>query len=133
MDYVIPGFEDMTPQEVFDLSAKHILTTRTKSMRRFDSGERCAYSGSGCAASVFLTKPAIADIEHVGADSSQDWCDLVNEGVVPHTNEELISEMQHAHDDAPADCFMQAWEAGMRHIAQRFSLSTAVFDAFGEG
>ena len=53
---VIPGFESLTKQQLFDISSAHILKTRTRCVT---SSGGCTYRGVGCAAAPFLTKKAL--------------------------------------------------------------------------
>lgn len=114
----IEGFEDLTPQQVFDISAKHLLTQSEKSM---DFAGACLYDngmGEKCAAGVFLTGD-VSDYEGMG------WYDLVNSGVAPPNNIDIISSLQEVHDtvDVPD------WPQFLMAVADKYELSKEVLIA----
>lgn len=115
---VIKGFEKLTPQQCFDMSAKHILKTRERCV----DGSCCSYKGKGCAARPFLTNAAAGLF-------SGSWSYLAHRGDVPATNEELISRLQLCHDAArDGQVFIQDWKLRMRALAGDLNLSTALID-----
>lgn len=122
-DNVIPGFQDLTPQECFDLAATHILSTGQASI---NENGRCSYNGIGCAASPFLTPEARENLVST-------WTTLQQMGLVPDANLQLIDQLQDAHDDIagavlnrPELKFMDLWRAEMREIARRFHLDATL-------
>lgn len=92
---VIPGFEQLTPQQVFDISAAHLLKQGKRSMA--PNGNDCAYRGVGglqCAAGPFVTD------DFARGNNIISWQRLAEEGAVPKTNLGLICMLQYAHDKA---------------------------------
>ena len=118
---VIPGFANLTEQECFDMSARHILTTRQKAV---DGAGDCTYDGIGCAAAPFLTPAARAKLH--GA-----WHVLAGEGEVPANNIDLICRLQGCHDGTFGENFMEGWARKMRGEAAQNNLSTEVLDKAG--
>lgn len=127
----IDGLDAMSKQELFDMSARHILKTRTKSTGTFpNSGNGgCIYSGSGCGASVFL-KPEF----HQSADGVGSWMALEHMSSdyflkISHHECRFISELQSCHDRASNDTslFMEEWERSMINMAHRYNLNLDVF------
>lgn len=117
--YVIDGFESLTPQQCFDIAAKHVLSTGVKCMTR---DRVCTYTGVGCAAAPFLTEEGRNTI--VGS-----WSTVVSRWEQPDTNESIIQEVQICHDgsrDGPD--FLQDFKKAMICVADNYSLSPAVFD-----
>lgn len=121
----IDGFESMTRQELYDMSARHILSTGVRSARPGDSG--CVYSGTGCAAAPFLRPECREKADKADHGISTGWCTLAHVGFVPAHEENLISKLQQAHDACrDADTFMQDWAKQMWAVARSFGLSDAV-------
>lgn len=127
MNYItIPGFEALTPQQLFDMALTHIRTTRTRSTRQHESGGpiSCSYTGSGCAASVFIREE-----ERERADSCGDepigapWVALFHKNMVPDHHVILISRLQRCHDNTPNDeGFMDCFEQNMKNAARDHAL-----------
>ena len=129
----IDGFESLTKQQMFDISAKHILAAGKCSVN--DQGT-CSYAGSGCAAAPFIREDQreIAD----GLDTSgwgAGWQWLSNNGHVPKREDDFVVRLQLCHDDNAATVsnkedfnFMELWEDSMRILAAEHGLSTAVLD-----
>ena len=124
----IDGFETLTRQQLFDMSASHIMTQGKPGMA---STGNCSYS-QGCAASVFIKPELIAE-----ADSGGSWDDLEREEYVPETNSDFVNKLQLAHDraalaalaslrDDSSDLggFMADWSQRMRDIAKVYNLNT---------
>ena len=130
----IPGFEKLTQQEMFDISARHILATGKPSVN--EGSTLCVYAGSGCAAAPFIREDQreIAD----GLDTSgwgTGWQWLSNDGHVPKHEDDFVVRLQLCHDDNAATVsseedfnFMELWEDSMRILAAEHGLSTAVLD-----
>jgi len=117
----IPGFTGLSIQQLFDLSARHILTTR----KRSTNDEGCTYSGCGCAAAPFLDPN-----ERLYADSYGSWPGLVCEGLAPDHHASFIHKLQMCHDGAHNDAtFMKDWAAEMRTLADRYKLDASILDA----
>ena len=118
----IPGFEKLTKQELFDLSARHILRTRQKSMT---TGSICTYQGSGCAASPFLREECRAEADD--AVGNPMWGNLAEEGLVPDHELKFVSELQKCHDESSSLNFMPEWRNKMRRLADDYGLDEGVF------
>lgn len=122
MNYVtIPGFVKLSRQEIFDISAKHILSTKTKSV----DGGTCMYSGTGCAAAPFILPEHRADCDKQGDATS--WSGLVSARLVPRHEAGLVQRLQSCHDSAPSgDAFMAGWRQRMLDLAKYAGLSDQV-------
>lgn len=108
----IPGFEQLTAQEVFDISVNHLRKQGTKSR---NSQGMCLYraaDGSKCAAGPLLREEAVASCEN------NSWYSLAQRGSVPEIHRELVSELQATHDGAGRCDWEEAWQ----HLASRSSL-----------
>lgn len=106
-----------TAQEVFDQVARHLLTQNEKSSD--DSG--CVYrtaDGLACAAGCLMADDEVDD--EWNADVA--WAELVERGVAPKEHQDLIEDLQGAHDSFPT----QAWPERLKAIADNYGLSTAV-------
>lgn len=121
--YTIPNFTNMTKQELFDMSARHILTTRQAS-RNADGA--CIYGGSGCGAAPFLREEVHADADKY----TTSWGQLRYKEVVPEHECEFVSSLQRAHDQAACwtDSFVNRWKESMVRVAAAHKLSTDVID-----
>lgn len=143
MSNTIEGFETLSPQQIFDMSAKHILATKQKSVKfqseksvKFQSeklGTVCVYGGSGCGASIFLTESAREEFDRFSGDPDMldggAWSRLVIKKLVPDTNADLIIALQCAHDNSPEDDgFMDSWVTSMQKVAKKFDLELSVLE-----
>ena len=133
----IEGFDDLTPQQAFDMSAKHIISNGPSFDSKLNS---CRYAGSGCAASVFLREEFRAIADRKGGQ----WLAVVATRLASITNIDLIMSLQNAHDDsvdAALDMddtgvnkvvnlnnFSTRWVHAMREVAAKFNLNTEVLD-----
>jgi hypothetical protein len=117
MSNVIDGFEQLTPQQCFDMAARHVLANGRPSI---DESGSCCYTGIGCAAAPFLTEE--------GKRQNWAWGSMPGR---PDTNEDLIGAMQDAHDyaDRAPDRFVDDFKDRMRQLAEDRGLSTAVLDS----
>lgn len=120
MSYItIKGFESLSRQQLFDMALSHIRKTGKKSVT--GDSDRCIYSGSGCAASVFI-KPELRSM----ADDQEmvSWPALAESGLVPSDNEIFVSELQLCHDGARSEphLFMKDFEDKMRTLADIYDL-----------
>ncbi len=121
----IDGFETLTRQQLFDMSASHIMAQGKPGIT---STGNCSYS-QGCAASIFIKPELIAE-----ADIGGSWDDLEREEYVPETNSDFVNTLQLAHDraalaslrDDSSDLggFMADWSQRMRDIAKVYNLNT---------
>jgi hypothetical protein len=119
---VIPGFKEMSKQQLFDMSARHILTTRQKSM--ISGGAKCIYSGLGCAAAPFLLPEVRKSADNRTGTTWRALADIHH--VVPYHEVDFIAELQHCHDCADQDYFMTHWESSTRRLANKYGLSIEV-------
>lgn len=111
---VIPGFRDLTPQQVFDIAFNHVKGTKTQCM--IDGA--CSYNSIGCAASPFLTKDARENLH-------ASWKVLVANGSVPPENAELIDAIQACHDEWWPEIgvpFYENFVSRMKDVAESFNL-----------
>jgi hypothetical protein len=142
MSNTIEGFESLTKQQIFDLSAKHILNTKLKSEGMLDMVSAdttikqfsvCLYGGSGCGASVFLTDDAKAKFDLISGNSDTaggSWGQLVCNGDVPSHEEYLITDLQIAHDRSKAgEHFVEDWKEKMVCVANNHKLDTSILDS----
>jgi hypothetical protein len=120
----IPELPSMTPQEVFDKAARHVLANGEPSV---DPTGSCVYSGIGCAAAPFI-KPEFRE------EAAGSWYSLhlPSQGKWEHSHRpdahvELIGHLQGAHDhSANLPAFISEFKKEMVKVAERYSLSTAV-------
>lgn len=121
--YTINEFESLTKQQMFDMAAKHIITTRQQSV---DEDCQCCYSGSGCAASVFLKPECREKADNLSAPG---WIRLADRGYVPVHEKTFIGELQLCHDSATnGEAFFYNWIRRMHELAKSYGLGTAVLD-----
>lgn len=107
----IDGFEKLSAQEVFNISAKHLLKQGKKSESARDGN--CKYRGPEgrmCAAGPFLKD------EHTYACENKTWGTLVAIRRVPPNNDRLICKLQHVHDHyCPEDWLVKLMELAIEH------------------
>lgn len=124
---VIPGFEQLTPQEVFDISASHLLKQGKRSVK--PGTNQCMYRGPDgmkCAAGVFLTDNFAINGHAEGCS----WHALtISANGVPKTNEGLITQLQLVHDGAAEwigeTGIVEKWEIvipALKRLAADFNL-----------
>lgn len=122
MSYMtIDGFENLTPQQCFDMTVDHLFKTKRKSIRQDSNSQACLYTGSGCAAAPFLAKETIEDVDN------STWDLLVRDGIVPSTHEYLIYSLQQCHDLTTATEgreFLMELTDSLMNTADRFHLNT---------
>jgi len=127
MNYItIQGFEDLTPQQIFDTAARHIGKTRKPSV---DHKRSCVYSGCGCNAAPFIL-PELRE----KADEEGDWLSLIKEQLVPYIHKFFMQRLQTAHD-YPAvssdEAFISGYLERMQEFAEAHQLDiTALREAF---
>lgn len=129
--YVIEGFENLTPQEVFDKAARHVIANGEQNLAEEEGREYpvCSYKGKGCAAAVFLTEEARQTL--VGS-----WSRLWSEGFVPGCNYQLIVGIQQCHDsyasfNESSEEFLRYFADEMECVADNYGLSTKVLEDAG--
>lgn len=120
---LIDGFNSLTKQQIFDISAKHVLGNGKPGINLSGS---CVYGGIGCAAAPFIAKE---DRE----DASGTWYTVAKLAGEYH-EQDFIRELQSNHDGAytftynnPAD-FIEDFKKRMRLTAAQFRLSEEVLD-----
>jgi hypothetical protein len=115
MYVTIDGFESLTAQQVFDISAKHLLKQNEKSRKFGSMYGSCLYRGPDnrqCAAGPFLKDECASDCEQ------RSWRGLVLDGRVPDSHQELIRILQDVHDAYP----VESWETNLRQVAAGYDL-----------
>jgi len=126
----IPGFEQLTAQQVFDMSASHLLKQMEQSrepqvLPSAPSG-LCLYrneAGLKCAAGVFLTDAGAEECDaYDNCGSGSGWGTLSDAGLVPNTNERLILHLQDTHDNH----WPSEWRACLIRLAAEFGLDDSV-------
>ena len=121
--YSIEGFDSLSRQQLFDMSAAHILSTKRKSC--YEDAPKCFYSGSGCGAAVFI-KPEGREVCDNSINGT--WEGLASDGLVSSHEAEFVQKLQWAHDDAsssPED-FLDSWKTRMRGVAAEYRLADGV-------
>jgi hypothetical protein len=117
----------LTPQEIFDKGARHLLTQFAKSKR----GRICVYRGPDglmCAAGPFIPDDKYDHaFEGVGVPMPGSHAkDLVDAfaagGVQGAACLDLLSGLQHVHDN----CEPEKWAAALRHLARVRGLNSDV-------
>jgi hypothetical protein len=107
----IEGFEQLSKQQLFDMSLAHIRSTRKKSMQ----GSKCVYSGHGCAAAPFIRPEFRA---YADRRQGTTWEQLREGCLVPSHQYEFVRSLQLCHDNSPRDDnFMNEFNRGMERIA----------------
>lgn len=114
---LIPGFDNLTRQQMFDMSLAHIRTTRTQSVE----GHTCVYTGSGCAAAPFIEPESRAAMDYHAARTA--WRDLVCEHDVSSHEADFVAALQHCHDNVTVDEFMYSYERRMEWLARNCGLT----------
>lgn len=121
---LIEGFENLTRQQIFDMSAKHIIQQGRPGWDPISAG--CSYS-KGCAASIFIPEEDRSFADTVGA-----WRFLP---IDEYETSDFVHALQIAHDDSIHDnecervadeVFMRTWRARMMELAAREDLDTSV-------
>ena len=114
----IEGFEQLSKQQLFDMSLAHIRSTRKKSMQE----QKCAYSGTGCAAAPFI-RPEFRAYADTRAGTT--WNQLhERHKLVPAHEHHFIRGLQLCHDNAARDDgFMEYFNREMESLASRHGLT----------
>ena len=126
----IPGFEQLTAQQVFDMSASHLLKQMEQSLlpgwSENSPNGRCFYRGENglkCAAGVFLTEEGARECDlYDNCGSGSGWRELVHARLVPDTNESLIQRLQLIHDHY----WPSEWREKLIALAADFGLDDSV-------
>ena len=114
---LIPGFDNLTRQQMFDISLAHIRSTRKKSKE----GANCVYTGSGCAAAPFIEPENRAAMDDW--DASAAWLGLIRGHGVSSHEADFVTELQKCHDRATDDDFMYSYERRMERLARNCGLT----------
>lgn len=122
----IPEFEQLSEQQIFDMSVDHITKTGRPSMS--DSGN-CTYRGIGCAAAPFLTPEGR---QEAGATP---WEILMTTGRVPRDHSTLVQQLQKCHDEpalaaVPDESFRRRFADAADEVASKFNLVTESVEEF---
>jgi hypothetical protein len=129
---LIEGFSLLTKQQIFDISAKHVLANGKPSVVLSDAGKYngCVYTGIGCAAAPFI----LPEDREVARGS---WYTVSNDADNKHEHL-LIQEMQNCHDNASIagergeDClslnFIEEYKKRMLVVASANGLNTSVLN-----
>ena len=131
MNYItIPGFEDLTQQQMFDMSLAHIRKTRVKSYGKVEATDgygphlvdSCKYSGSGCNAAPFIREECRAEADCANGPFSPCWRGLYDKGRVPKHEVLFVTQLQQVHDDCDINRFMVEYEKAMEAFAINHNL-----------
>lgn len=117
--------QTMTAQDMFDISATHLLTQGRRSV---ETSERCRYrhpNGDMCAFGPFIPEDRYnRAMEGQSCISSDLW----KATGLPNGLRELALRLQHCHDDG----LVEEWPMRLAVIAKQFGLSPAVVHAHKE-
>ena len=139
----IDGFESLTKQQMFDISAKHILSTGRPSYVNDSNGVHgCVYRGSGCAAAPFIReeerKKADQPKAYYGTKYPYSgWNDLASNNLVPRHHQDLVTDFQICHDTDASKVvtvehqaiWLSNWKAAMLRVAKRHDLDPSILDS----
>lgn len=117
----------MTPQEVFDKVAKHLLTQKAKSMG--EDEDTCMYRGANglkCAVGILIEDDEYSPRMEMGVLTLLSGSDhvpcpaSVYERLMPHTS--LLSSLQQVHDANP----VEGWEDSLKETAELHKLNWTI-------
>jgi hypothetical protein len=120
---LIEGFSSLTKQQLFDISAKHVLGNGKPGI---NAGGTCVYDGIGCAAAPFI-------VEEDRASAYGTWFSVAEAAKNEH-EQDFVRKLQRCHDDAhmntfgTGDSFIKAFDKKMRVLANEYGLNTEVLD-----
>lgn len=113
---------ELTSQEVFDTTARHLLNQGRRAM----VGQACTYRdlhGLKCAAGIWI--PDDVYTEEMEGDSIVDIIKIYHlTRLDPHMG--LLRELQQCHDS----CTPSHWKQDLKHIANKRGLETKVLEEF---
>lgn len=117
----------MTPQQVFDKVARHLLTQRKRSLK--GQGGPCAYrgdDGAACAVGCLMTDDEAkkADAHAMGAVREIAKVGLLPTRLAPHVR--LLDALQDVHDMGE----LHEWADELRELARRRKLRVTVLKEF---
>jgi hypothetical protein len=120
----------MTPQEIFDKVAVHLLTQNRVSMN--EKNDLCAYRGVDglkCAVGVLIPDEFYSpEIETTGAENLPEWVWKAMDIDQTEGNVELLDRLQRTHDDFGPE----SWVADLKKVAEDFNLNDIVVNTFCE-
>ena len=123
-EYVtIEGFEQLTEQEAFDISAKHVLKNGRQSVK--NDGYKCVYTGIGCGASPFIREEHRARCDEGVANG---WTGLASQHLVPEHLKDVVHKLQRCHDYADKTNFVEDYKTRMASVANDLNLNPAVLE-----
>lgn len=123
----IPGFENLSRQEIFNISVRHVLANGKKSM----NDQQCVYSGIGCAAAPFIREEErqASDGRCSSMVGGSNWANLRSGGYVPDHHVEFIQNLQQCHDNSSDDDnFIDDFKDRARAFALHYELKTDVLN-----
>lgn len=123
----IPGFESLTKQQMFDMAANHIGTTKQASRRVTAGGQNggCVYSGTGCNAAPFI----LPEYRLLADEKYGSWRAVVHSGAAPDHECGFVHDLQQAHDGPlPRKEFRPQYLQNMRTLGESHKLDMSVLD-----
>lgn len=120
----------ITNQEIFDISARHLLTQKARSVIQTAHGNSCAYRGANgkqCAAGPFLLDSI--ELDSKGRNSQP--FDMVKDHYkydLTESNITLVLQLQGIHDNWHTSNTSDTWPDKLRQLAIDAKLSAAVVD-----
>ena len=132
----IEGFETLSKQQLFDMSASHIMA---QGRAGWDSKLHVCRYKAGCAASIFIQPEWAETADNTGGS----WDAMARINLVPLHEMELVTSLQQLHDKAANaahhttvdgvvmddDAFMVRWTHDMREFANANNLNADVLAA----
>ena len=123
------ALEQMTEQEVFDVTVRHLLEQGEQSLLSVADtppaafGQAlCAYSGTDglcCAAAPFIRKYS-TDLERTI------WQEVIDTGAASSANMDLITRLQRVHDTKQ----VEKWYSCLSSVAEVFKLNTKILEEY---
>lgn len=119
----IDGFENLSEQEIFDISLTHVRKNGTPSVTFRHGTFGCIYSGIGCAAAPFIK----LEYRETADDTGGAWGELLQNKMVPNNNFIFMSKIQNAHDSAAVtkmdgEKFIKLFNSDMFQISRNYNL-----------
>ena len=126
MKITLKNLAKATAQQVFDQVAKHLLKQGVKCEKNIDGKPFCSYRAikNGktlkCAAGCLIAKS-----EYNPNWEDATWNHLSGNGTVPHTHNELITDLQKIHDSVNS----KFWRNELKGLANDHKFDLSVFEA----
>lgn len=117
-------------QEVFDQVARHLLTQKKRSRKRYASaptGYSCVYrntKGLKCAAGCLISDEEFIELGE--GRNTYDWAAMVDLARVTDKHKDLICSLQEIHDDAPVN----KWHDYLSDLAKNYKLNRKALEMF---